>query len=78
MLADSNHDDFFPTKESKHLKTLPPDIGMFASLLSERVWRQVQVLLVMEVLQAMGLSGKWRFSTYHWVLSQARWSGLAQ
>ncbi|MER2529466.1 MAG: hypothetical protein ABTR07_16195 [Candidatus Competibacter denitrificans] len=51
---------------------------MFASLLSERVWRQVQVLLVMEVLQAMGLSGKWRFSTYHWVLSQARWSGLAQ
>lgn len=71
---------------------LPPDvltmIGVFAPLVSERVWQRAQVLLigallvpgrrtVASVLRVMGLAGEIRFKHYHRVLSRARWSALA-
>jgi hypothetical protein len=58
----------------------------FASLFSDRVWRQAQVLLVGAILapgqrpvtsclRIVGLSRERHFVNYHRVLSRARWSG---
>jgi DDE superfamily endonuclease len=60
-------------------------LAPFAPLFSERIWRNVQVLLagailtprertVGSALRAMGLDQEKRFHRYHRVLSRASWS----
>jgi hypothetical protein len=71
--------------------TLPKDycalISTFAYIFSQRVWLQVQVLLVgailapgkrtvTSVLRVMGLSDEVHFQNYHRVLNRAVWSSL--
>jgi hypothetical protein len=61
-------------------------LSTFAPLFSDRVWPQVQILLVgallapgqrtiTSCLRIMGLSRERHFVNYHRVLSRARWSG---
>jgi hypothetical protein len=68
--------------------TLTRGIVRFAPLLSKRVWKHAQVLLVgalrapgkrtvTAVLRVMGLEQEPHFQTYHRVLNRARWSSLA-
>ena len=68
--------------------TLMQLIVKFAPLLSKRVWKHAQVLVVgallapgtrtvAAVLRVMGLSHERHFQNYHRVLNRARWSSLA-